>query len=172
MNAYQRYDIQVGQVYKPTDGSRNRLIVRDVLKHAERGDVVVFDEAQQEERRIDAYKLARVRYYLADIAEGQNKQELLHALREGRADPQQQHLLAQLFRAMENAMDEQRADVRRGRFIVDSGEWRRQDDPQEGKATWLCVRVRPDADLSCKGTRAAELDLAILSQAKESGNPA
>lgn len=64
MKAYQRYGIAVGQVYAPADGSQNRLTVRDVETYADCDDVVVFDEAQGIERRIDAFKLAKVRYRL------------------------------------------------------------------------------------------------------------
>lgn len=64
MKAYQRYGIAVGQVYVPADGSQNRLTVRDVETYADCDDVVVFDEAQGIERRIDAFKLAKVRYSL------------------------------------------------------------------------------------------------------------
>jgi hypothetical protein len=64
MNAYKRYGIEVGQVYVPADGSNNRLTVRDIETYADCDDVVVFDEAQGIERRIDAFKLARVRYSL------------------------------------------------------------------------------------------------------------
>lgn len=65
--AVQRYGISVGQVYVPADGSQNRLIVKDVETYADRDDVVVFDEGQNVERRIDAYKLAMVRYGLVDV---------------------------------------------------------------------------------------------------------
>lgn len=64
MNAYRRYGIEVGQVYVPADGSKNRLIVRDVVTFADCDDIVVFDEDQGVERRIDAFKLAMVRYSL------------------------------------------------------------------------------------------------------------
>lgn len=64
MSAYKRYGIEVGQVYVPADGSKNRLTVRDVEAYADCDDVVVFDEAQGIERRIDAFKLAKVRYSL------------------------------------------------------------------------------------------------------------
>lgn len=62
--AYRRYGIGVGQVYLSADGSKNRLTVRDVDTFAACGDVVVFDEMLKTERRIDAFKLARVRYAL------------------------------------------------------------------------------------------------------------
>lgn len=62
--AYQRYGIEPKQVYVPADGSKNRLTVVDVEKHADVDDVVVFDEAMGKERRIDAFKLAMVRYML------------------------------------------------------------------------------------------------------------
>lgn len=64
MSAYKRYGIEVGQVYVPADGSKNRLTVRDVETYADCDDVVVFDEVQGVERRIDAFKLAKVRYSL------------------------------------------------------------------------------------------------------------
>ena len=62
--AWKRHGIAVGQVYVPADGSPNRLTVRDVTTHADCDDVVVFDEVQGTERRIDAFKLAKVRYSL------------------------------------------------------------------------------------------------------------
>ncbi len=62
--AWKRYGIAVGQVYVPADGSSNRLTVRDVEAYADCDDVVVFDEVQGTERRIDAFKLAMVRYSL------------------------------------------------------------------------------------------------------------
>ncbi len=64
MNAYQQYGIARGQVYVPADGSKNRLVVRDVTTLAEVDDVIVFDEGQGIERTIDAFKLAMVRYAL------------------------------------------------------------------------------------------------------------
>lgn len=64
MSQYERYGVEVGQVYVPADGSKNRLTVRDVTKYADCGDIVVFDEAQGCERRIDAFKLVCVRYTL------------------------------------------------------------------------------------------------------------
>lgn len=167
MKAYERYGIEVGQVYVPADGSHNCLVVRDVETYADCDDVVVFDERRQEERRIDAYKLARVRYYLTDFKAGEDKLELMRALREGRATASQQQRIAQLFQAMQSAMREQQADVRRGRFMVDHGEWRYLDDEREGKRTWLCAKVAPNADLSCKGTRARELDAVIALHEKQ-----
>lgn len=65
MNDYERYGVAVDQAYVPADGSKNRLTVIDVLTHAKCGDVIVFDELSKKERRIDAFKLARVRYCLA-----------------------------------------------------------------------------------------------------------
>ena len=62
--AYKRYGIEPNQVYVPADGSKNRLTVVDVEKFADVDDVVVFDEVQGKERRIDAFKLAMVRYTL------------------------------------------------------------------------------------------------------------
>lgn len=161
MTAYRHYDIEPGQVYARADGAPGRVIVRDVTTFAEVGDVVVYDEAQGVERRIDAFKLARVRYYLVDFSSGNEQRELMRAMLEGNASPNQQQRIAQLFRAMQTTMQEQAADVRRARFVIDVGEWRCREDPRDGKRTWLCVRVADDADLSCKGTRAAALDDAI-----------
>lgn len=57
--------IENGQVYVPADGSKNELLVVDCETYADVDDVVVFDKLQQKERRIDAFKLAMVRYTLA-----------------------------------------------------------------------------------------------------------
>lgn len=64
MTDAQRYGIAIAQVYKPADGSENQLVVLDVDTYASVGDVVVFDVRQGESRRIDAFKLAKVRYSL------------------------------------------------------------------------------------------------------------
>ena len=64
MDAYKHYGIEVGQVYEPADGSRNRLTVVDVDTHGACDDVIVYDERAQAERRIDCFKLAMVRYRL------------------------------------------------------------------------------------------------------------
>lgn len=167
MSAYPLYGIEVGQVYASIDGAHRRVTVRDVLRFASVGDVVVLDEATQEERRISAYRLAKVSHYLVDFNEGENRRALFKALHEGTATPEQQGRLAQLVLAMQNAMQEQQANVRRGHFMVDHGEWRYLDDEREGKRTWLCAKVAPDADLSCKGTRARELDAAIERLSKQ-----
>ena len=64
MSTYLRYGIEPGQVYVRADGTAGRLIVLDVETYADCDDVVVFDEVQGVERRIDAFKLAKVRYCL------------------------------------------------------------------------------------------------------------
>lgn len=64
MTDAQRYGIAIAQVYVPADGSQNQLVVLDVDTYARVGDVVVFDVRQGEPRRIDAFKLAKVRYSL------------------------------------------------------------------------------------------------------------
>jgi hypothetical protein len=161
MNAYRHYGIEPGQVYARADGAPGRLIVRDVATCAEVDDVVVYDEAQDKEYRIDAFKLARVRYYLVDFSSGEEKRELLRALHAGEASPNQQRRVAQLFQALQSTLEAQTADARRGRYAVDQGEWRRLDDERDGVRTWLCLRVADHADLSCKGTRALALDAAI-----------
>lgn len=164
MNAYKQLGIEPGQVYARADGAPGRVIVRDVTTCAEVDDVIVYDEVLQEERRIDAFKLAKVRYYLVDFSSGDEKRELLRALRDGDASPNQQRRMAQLVEAMQRTMQEQKDDVRRGRFIVDNGEWRCHEDPRDGKRTWLSVRVAADADLSCKAMRGSALDAAIQAE--------
>jgi hypothetical protein len=62
---YQRFGIEVGQIYVPADGSVNTLQVIDVVTYADCGDVVVFDNVKGIERKIDAFKLAKVRYSLS-----------------------------------------------------------------------------------------------------------
>jgi len=70
MKAYERYGIQVGQVYVPADGSQNQLTVRDVQTYADCDDVVVFNAHTGVEQRIDAFKLAMVRYSLLEPLQG------------------------------------------------------------------------------------------------------
>lgn len=60
------YGVRDGQVYVPADGSNNELTVVDTETYAYCGDVVVYDRAQDATRRIDAFKLARVRYTLKE----------------------------------------------------------------------------------------------------------
>ena len=69
MNAYKHYGIDVGQVYERADGSGYRLTVVDVETHSDCDDVIVCDELTQENRRIDCFKLAMVRYCLVSPAE-------------------------------------------------------------------------------------------------------
>ena len=64
---YQKYKIEVGQKYVPADGSKNTLTVVDVEKYAEVSDVVVYDDLNGSERRIDCFKLAMVRYCLQTV---------------------------------------------------------------------------------------------------------
>jgi hypothetical protein len=60
-----RYNIEIGQRYVPADGSGGSLIVVDVAKYADCDDIVVYDTIKKSERRIDAFKLAMVRYTLS-----------------------------------------------------------------------------------------------------------
>lgn len=67
MYEYERYGIRVGQVYSAADGiSLSRLTVVDVDTHRVCADVVVRDELSGVECRIDAFKLAMVRYKLVN----------------------------------------------------------------------------------------------------------
>lgn len=61
---YERYGIAVDQVYVPADGASGQLTVLDVTTYADCGDVVVQPAGAAEPYRIDAFKLARVRYCL------------------------------------------------------------------------------------------------------------
>ena len=65
MFEYERYNVKKGQRYVPADGSVNVLSVVDVETYADCGDAVVYDHFQGEERRIDCFKLALVRYKLS-----------------------------------------------------------------------------------------------------------
>ena len=66
MYSYQHYGIALGQHYVPADGGKNLLIVVDVDTYKDCGDVVVYDTAHATRMRIDAFKLAKVRYNLVD----------------------------------------------------------------------------------------------------------
>jgi hypothetical protein len=64
------YGIKTGQVYIAADGSRCGHVVVDTTTYAECGDIVTIpfkgNVFSKERQRIDAYKLAMVRYYLVD----------------------------------------------------------------------------------------------------------
>lgn len=65
MHDFERYNIKVGQIYVAADGrSKTELEVIDVDTYADCSDVVVLDRLSQEQRRIDCFKLAMVRYTL------------------------------------------------------------------------------------------------------------
>ena len=66
MYAYQRYGIEVGQKYVPADGSKGELTVTDVETYKDCDDVLVWDSQHSLIRRIDAFKLAMVRYQLVE----------------------------------------------------------------------------------------------------------
>lgn len=66
---YARYGIREGQTYTAADGSNSKLTVVDVTTYADCDDVVVYDSIKKAERRIDAFKLAMVRYRLYSEAE-------------------------------------------------------------------------------------------------------
>jgi hypothetical protein len=61
-----KYGVKVGQVYVPADGSKNELKVLSINHASE--DALVFDKAQNKERHIDLFKLAKVRYSLKEDA--------------------------------------------------------------------------------------------------------
>lgn len=63
------YGISDGQIYLAADGALSGHVVVDAHQFADVNDVIVrpFDRnGFYTERRIDAFKLAQVRYYLAD----------------------------------------------------------------------------------------------------------
>jgi len=64
MFEYEKYGIEVGQVYARADGSNGTLTVLDVVDFKECGDVVVLCSIRETTSRIDCFKLAKVRYYL------------------------------------------------------------------------------------------------------------
>ena len=121
MKDHLRYGISVGQVYVPADGSKNRLTVLDAEKYADCGDVVVFDELRNEERRIDAFKLAKVRYCLADTSAPGERRALILALRSGTANAEDQKRAAGLLQVLQEELQAQTPDARRGRYAID---WR------------------------------------------------
>lgn len=161
MTAIERYGIVLGQVYVPADGSKGRLIVRDIHSYADVDDVVVYDELQGKERRIDAFKLSTVRYRLAEHSTFEERKALIGQLRAGEADHDQQARAAQLILALASQLDAQAADVRRGKYVVENAEWRTLNDEQDGLRTWLSVRVKDGANLDCKAFRALALDEVI-----------
>jgi hypothetical protein len=61
---WKKYGIENGQRYVPADGTEGCLIVVDTETYADCDDVVVLDTKSGEHRRIDAFKLAMVRYTL------------------------------------------------------------------------------------------------------------
>lgn len=70
MNAIQRYGIEVGQIYVAADGGKWGHLVTDTSTYGHVDDVVTrpftsngFDP---DGNRIDAFKLAKVRYVLVD----------------------------------------------------------------------------------------------------------
>ena len=70
-----KYGIKVGQIYTPADGSNGALIVKDIDMFSKCDDVVVYDTIAKKERRIDAFKLAMVRYTLDESADAIRKGE-------------------------------------------------------------------------------------------------
>lgn len=166
MPAHQRYGIRPGQVYVPADGSTGRLVVRDVETYATQDDVVVFSERLGRETRIDAFKLANVRYCLTDTSTAHERQAVMQDLISGQATLQQQQLAADLLRMLQAEVHALAPDARRGRHVVEFGEWRTSGKGDEPWRTYLAVFVQDGADLSCKAMRALALDDAIQAQAQ------
>ena len=70
MNAIQRYGIEVGQIYIAADGSKCGHLVTDTITYSHVDDVVTMpftpNGFDPDGYRIDAFKLAMVRYELVD----------------------------------------------------------------------------------------------------------
>lgn len=160
MKDYQLYGIEPGQVYVPADGSIHYLTVHDVESYADCADVVVLDRCAGAGRRIDAFKLARVRYVLVHPSNDEMTW-LLKTLKSGKADIFQQRHAAQLVQVLHQMLEDQAVHAQRGRFVVDHGESHRSENERDGQRTWLCARVADDASLSCQAARADALDAAI-----------
>lgn len=68
----ERFGIQVGQIYIAADGSKAGHLVTDIASYADCGDVITTPFTGsgwgQPGNRIDAFKLAVVRYNLVDVA--------------------------------------------------------------------------------------------------------
>lgn len=67
----ERYGIKVGQIYHRADGTHEHTLeVVDITTHADCDDVLVKETigglTLAAPRRIDAFKLARVRYYFCE----------------------------------------------------------------------------------------------------------
>ena len=70
MSLIERYGIKVGQIYHAADGSDLTLKVTDTTSFADCDDVVVSETVgtvtMLNTRRIDAFKLFHVRFFLCD----------------------------------------------------------------------------------------------------------
>lgn len=66
-----KYGIEVGQIYIAADGSKYGHLVTDVTTYDYCDDIVttpfISTGFENPGNRIDAYKLAQVRYYIPDI---------------------------------------------------------------------------------------------------------
>ena len=72
-HAYEHYGIKNGQQYSPANGSKTPILtVLDVDMYADCDDVIVYDSSTQSARRIDAFKLAMVRYSLIESDRGED----------------------------------------------------------------------------------------------------
>lgn len=68
MTRIERYGIKVGQVYDRADGADAPVVVTDTTSHADVDDVVIeYVNGTPNPHRIDAFKLARVRYFLRKV---------------------------------------------------------------------------------------------------------
>ena len=71
MNDYKKYEIENGQIWLAADGGHYGHVVIDVKKFATVDDVVVLPFTENglatNTQRIDAFKLAQVRYYKSNV---------------------------------------------------------------------------------------------------------
>lgn len=155
-DARPRYGIEVGQVYAARDGRKPAVTVEGV-ENLDKGAVTAREAGAGRLRNIPAYVLAEEGYYLTDFATGDSKAKLLQQLEEGEASPEQQKHVAELFKALQSLVEYQKVEARRGRLLVESGQWRRLET-EEGLQTWLALEVEPGADLSSVGSREDAVD--------------
>ena len=64
MFGHEKYGIEVGQLYESADGTKNLVRVTDVTTFEDCDDIVVLPLSGGDAYRIDAFKLAMVRYNL------------------------------------------------------------------------------------------------------------
>lgn len=101
------------------------------------------ERERDDARRALTYAHTAIRNALTELADG-DEEAAIETLRQIVGDD------------TSGVMDSGEADARRGRYVVQNAEWRRN----EGR-TYLMVRVPGGSDLSCVATRERALDAVI-----------